>query len=137
MTWLFSSPFFSFGFGVEIQLCICASRFQDEAETNKLMYNKESHLPMVSFDEVSDKQKGGKDAIGKSSDGRELSRVFSEDYDAAEILVLDPRGHRVNTWNKIFLAACLLSLFVDPLFFYLPVAKNKNCIKVHAKRFLA
>ncbi|KAG4959518.1 hypothetical protein JHK87_036151 [Glycine soja] len=109
-------------------LCICASRFQDEAETNKLMYNKESHLPMVSFDEVSDKQKGGKDAIGKSSDGRELSRVFSEDYDAAEILVLDPRGHRVNTWNKIFLAACLLSLFVDPLFFYLPVAKKDKCI---------
>ncbi|KAG5112962.1 hypothetical protein JHK82_036231 [Glycine max] len=103
-------------------------RFQDEAETNKLMYNKESHLPMVSFDEVSDKQKGGKDAIGKSSDGRELSRVFSEDYDAAEILVLDPRGHRVNTWNKIFLAACLLSLFVDPLFFYLPVAKKDKCI---------
>ena len=108
MTWLFPSPFFSFGFGVEIQLCICASRFQDELETNKLMDNKESHLPMVSFDGVSDKQKGGKDAIGKSSDGRELSRVFTEDYDAAEISVLDPMGNRVNTWNKIFLAACLL-----------------------------
>ncbi|KAG5126168.1 hypothetical protein AAZX31_10G051300 [Glycine max] len=93
--------------------------------------NKESHLSMVSFNEVSnDKQKGGKDAIGNKSseDGRELSRVFSEDYDAAEILVLDPRGHRVNTWNKIFLAACLLSLFVDPLFFYLPVAKKDKCI---------
>ncbi|KAG4996188.1 hypothetical protein JHK84_027234 [Glycine max] len=107
-------------------------RFQDELETNKLMdNNKESHLSMVSFNEVSnDKQKGGKDAIGNKSseDGRELSRVFSEDYDAAEILVLDPRGHRVNTWNKIFLAACLLSLFVDPLFFYLPVAKKDKCI---------
>ncbi|KAL2992495.1 hypothetical protein AAZX31_10G051300 [Glycine max] len=95
--------------------------------------NKESHLSMVSFNEVSnDKQKGGKDAIGNKSseDGRELSRVFSEDYDAAEILVLDPRGHRVNTWNKIFLAACLLSLFVDPLFFYLPVAKKDKCIDI-------
>lgn len=77
---------------------------------------------------MSSKQKIGKDAISKFSDGRELSRVFSEDYDAAEILILDPRGPRVNNWNKIFLAACLISLFVDPLFFYLPVARKDKCI---------
>ncbi|XP_028775185.1 protein CNGC15a [Neltuma alba] len=59
---------------------------------------------------------------------RELSRVFSEDYDTTEKLVLDPRGPRVNRWNKIFLIACLVSLFVDPLFFYLPVAKKDKCI---------
>jgi cyclic nucleotide gated channel, plant len=44
------------------------------------------------------------------------------------ILVFDPRGLRINLWNKIFLAACLISLFVDPLFFYLPVAKKEKCI---------
>ncbi|KAK7279339.1 hypothetical protein RJT34_24388 [Clitoria ternatea] len=103
-------------------------RFHDELETNKLMEeNKESDFSMVAY-EMSEKQKPGKDAIGKSFDGRELSRVFSEDYDGAEMLILDPRGSRVNGWNKIFLAACLISLFVDPLFFYLPVARKEKCI---------
>jgi len=120
--------FFSFPFGAEIQLCICATRFQDEVETNKLMDNKEKQFSLVAHDEMSGKHKIGKDAIGKSGDGRELSRVFSEDYDSAQILILDPRGPTINTWNKIFLAACLLSLFVDPLFFYLPVAKKDKCI---------
>lgn len=69
-----------------------------------------------------------KDAIDKSLGGRELSRVFSEDYDAADVLILDPRGPGVNRWNKIFLAACFVSLFVDPLFFYLPVATKDKCI---------
>ncbi|XP_027365862.1 protein CNGC15a-like isoform X4 [Abrus precatorius] len=101
--------------------------FRDELDTNKLMENKESHLSMLAY-EMSGKQKFEKDAIGRSLDGRELSRVFSEDYDAAQMLILDPRGTRVNKWNKIFLAACLISLFVDPLFFYLPVAKKDKCI---------
>lgn len=82
---------------------------------------------MVAY-EMSSSQKHGKDAIEKSSNGRELSRVFSEDYDAKEMLILDPRGCRVKRWNKIFLAACLVSLFVDPLFFYIPVAKKNKCI---------
>jgi len=121
---------FSFHFGAEIQLCVCVcvTRFQDELETNKLMENKEKHLSLVAYEEMSEKHKVEKDAIGKSGDGRELSRVFSEDYDSTQILILDPRGPTINTWNKIFLAACLLSLFVDPLFFYLPVAKKEKCI---------
>lgn len=79
--------------------------------------------------EMSNQHKHVRDAKTKpSSNGKDLSRVFSEDYDAEEILILDPRGPRVNLWNKIFLAACLISLFVDPLFFYLPVAKKEKCI---------
>ncbi|XLS86917.1 hypothetical protein HN51_037083 [Arachis hypogaea] len=52
-----------------------------------------------------------------------LSNKFDirDDFDAEEILILDPR---VNTWNKIFLVACFISLFVDPLFFYLSMAKK-------------
>ncbi|KAL4616242.1 hypothetical protein ACB092_07G184800 [Castanea dentata] len=69
------------------------------------------------------------DAIGKYSLGRELSNVFSEDYDVVEKIILDPQGPVLNRWNKIFLLACLLSLFVDPLFFYLPVAKEEACIE--------
>ena len=46
------------------------------------------------------------DAIGKYSLGRELSNVFSEDYDVVEKIILDPQGPVSNRWNKIFLLAC-------------------------------
>ncbi|KAG6692788.1 protein CNGC15b-like [Carya illinoinensis] len=71
-----------------------------------------------------------KDATSKSFGRRELSRVFSEDYDVVEKIVLDPRGTVLNRWNKILLLACLVSLFVDPLFFYLPVANEEACIDI-------
>lgn len=61
---------------------------------------------------------------------RELSRVFSEDYEAVEKMILDPRGPLIGQWNIIFMVACLVSLFVDPLFFYLPSARKKMCIEV-------
>lgn len=103
-------------------------RFHDDLEKEKLQEGEESHMEMSAY-EMRSEYKHGKDAINKpSSNGRGLSRVFSEDYDAGEILVFDPRGPRINLWNKIFLAACLISLFVDPLFFYLPVAKKEKCI---------
>lgn len=43
---------------------------------------------------------------------------------------LDPRGPILHRWNKIFLVACLVSLFVDPLFFYLPATREKMCIDI-------
>lgn len=61
---------------------------------------------------------------------RVLSRVFSEDYERMKRKLLDPRGPTIHRWNKIFLVACLVSLFVDPLFFYLPVIKHESCIDI-------
>lgn len=34
--------------------------------------------------------------------------------------ILDPGSGAVLQWNRIFLFSCLVALFVDPLFFYLP-----------------
>ncbi|GLU11830.1 hypothetical protein SLE2022_285500 [Rubroshorea leprosula] len=58
-----------------------------------------------------------------------LSRVFSEDFEGVK-KILDPRGPIIRRWNKIFLAACLVSLFVDPLFFYLPEVRGEACIDI-------
>ncbi|XVE96701.1 hypothetical protein REPUB_Repub02eG0245500 [Reevesia pubescens] len=71
-----------------------------------------------------------KTAIGKTLNKKELSRVFSEDYEVVEKTILDPRGPDISRWNKFFLVACLISLFIDPLFFYLPQAKKAMCITV-------
>ncbi|KAK6143944.1 hypothetical protein DH2020_024292 [Rehmannia glutinosa] len=70
------------------------------------------------------------DKNGKSLKAKVLSRVFSEDYERVKKKILDPRGPTIRRWNKIFLVACLVSLFVDPLFFYLPVAKKTICIDI-------
>ncbi|XP_054802686.1 protein CNGC15a-like isoform X2 [Prosopis cineraria] len=94
-------------------------RFHDDLET-EMKESKESPVSMPTY-----KMNGKQMDVWKE---RELSRVFSEDYDSSDKLILDPRGPRVNRWNKIFLVACLVSLFVDPLFFYLPVAKKDKCI---------
>lgn len=59
-----------------------------------------------------------------------LSRVFSEDYERVKRRILDPRGQTIHKWNKIFLVACLVSLFVDPLFLYLPLVRDEVCIDI-------
>lgn len=70
------------------------------------------------------------DKSGKSLKAKVLSRVFSEDYERVKKKILDPRGPTIRRWNKIFLVACLVSLFVDPLFFYLPVVNEDLCIDI-------
>ncbi|XP_041028785.1 protein CNGC15b-like isoform X2 [Juglans microcarpa x Juglans regia] len=101
-------------------------RFHDDLETANSKPPK--NIPLLSSD--LSLKRTEKDATSKSFDGRELSRVFSEDYDVVEKIVLDPRGTVLNRWNKILLLACLVSLFVDPLFFYLPEANEEACIDI-------
>ncbi|XP_006846810.2 protein CNGC15b [Amborella trichopoda] len=66
----------------------------------------------------------------RSLKSKVLSRVFSEDYERIRRKVLDPRGPSIHKWNKIFLVGCLVSLFVDPLFFYLPSTRTEACIEI-------
>ncbi|KAL3518399.1 hypothetical protein ACH5RR_020988 [Cinchona calisaya] len=77
-------------------------------------------------------RKGEKEIVksGKSLRAKVLSRAFSEDYERVEKKIWDPRGPTIRRWNKIFLIACLVSLFVDPLLFYLPVVKENVCIEI-------
>lgn len=106
------------------------SRFQDDLETDISTASAESPMSIDSY-KANRKQMVGKDTKGMFP-AKELSRVFSEDYDASTKMIFDPRGPRVNRWNKMFLVACLISLFVDPLFFYLPEAKKQKCIAISA-----
>ncbi|XP_010920462.1 protein CNGC15b [Elaeis guineensis] len=69
----------------------------------------------------------------KSFKEKLLSRVFSEDYESlmsVERKFLDPHGRIIQGWNKTFLVACLVSLFLDPLFFYLPRTQRAVCIEI-------
>ncbi|KAJ6827769.1 cyclic nucleotide-gated ion channel 17-like [Iris pallida] len=60
------------------------------------------------------------------------SKVFPEDHEPWRKRILDPGSEIVLKWNRIFLVSCLLALFIDPLYFYLPLVGTTNniaCIK--------
>ncbi|KAF8033253.1 hypothetical protein BT93_D1998 [Corymbia citriodora subsp. variegata] len=67
---------------------------------------------------------------GKSLKAKVLCRVFSEDYERVKSNIFDPRGQTVQRWNRIFFMACLVSMFVDPLFFLVPsIDGNNMCLE--------
>lgn len=69
-----------------------------------------------------------------------VSRAFAEDYhnDPSKKRVLDPRNPFVQNWNKFFVVSCLVAVFVDPLFFYLPiVVEDDVCIRIERKLAIA
>ncbi|KAM0943360.1 putative cyclic nucleotide-binding domain, potassium channel, voltage-dependent, EAG/ELK/ERG [Dioscorea sansibarensis] len=61
------------------------------------------------------------------------SKVFQEDHEPWSKQILDPGSDLVLKWNRIFLVSCLLALFIDPLYFFLPSINEGNdtlCIKM-------
>ncbi|RRT84432.1 hypothetical protein B296_00002344, partial [Ensete ventricosum] len=60
------------------------------------------------------------------------SIVFAEDHEPWRKRILDPGSDTVLKWNRVFLISCLVALFIDPLYFYLPkVEKNDStCIRM-------
>ncbi|XP_042437223.1 protein CNGC15b-like [Zingiber officinale] len=62
-----------------------------------------------------------------------MSRVFSEDYEfliGNDKRLFDPRSPAIQRWNKVLLAASLVSLFLDPLFVYIPKTSAMGCIDI-------
>ncbi|KAK8261885.1 hypothetical protein V6Z11_D13G219600 [Gossypium hirsutum] len=53
-------------------------------------------------------------------------KVFPEDHEPRKERILDPGSETFLQWNRIFLLWCLVALFVDPLFFYMPSVINKD-----------
>ncbi|KAF5464384.1 hypothetical protein F2P56_014462 [Juglans regia] len=54
--------------------------------------------------------------------------------------VLDPEDQFLQTWNKIFVLCCVVSVALDPLFFYTPVLKvneKKKCLSFETHETLA
>ncbi|KAI8573645.1 hypothetical protein RHMOL_Rhmol01G0293200 [Rhododendron molle] len=115
-------------------------RFQDDLELEELpMVNGEGAIKVkykidgTEISKPSSSTRAKKESVGtggRSLKSKVLSRVFSEDYERVKEKILDPRGQTIHRWNKIFLVACLVSLFVDPLFFYLPEVRGNVCIEI-------
>ncbi|KAL8193234.1 hypothetical protein R6Q57_026815 [Mikania cordata] len=108
------------------------SRFEDDSVMSKLPSMNKDNLFKVKYN-LDGKQipEHRTEENQHSLRSKVLSRVFSEDYERVKKKILDPRGLSIRKWNNIFLIACLVSLFVDPLFFYLPSVRTNNvCINI-------
>ncbi|XP_041019409.1 probable cyclic nucleotide-gated ion channel 14 [Juglans microcarpa x Juglans regia] len=53
-------------------------------------------------------------------------KVFPENHKLWQKRILDPGSDIILQWNRVFLFFCLVALFVDPLFFYVPVVVVNN-----------
>ncbi|XP_071711748.1 protein CNGC15b-like [Rutidosis leptorrhynchoides] len=109
-------------------------RFQDDVEPPKYQSINGDNLFKVKYKldgkQIPESRKRPEKHPRSSLKSKVLSRVFSEDYERVKKKILDPRGLTIRKWNKVFLVACLVSLFVDPLFFYLPSIKKNVCIDI-------
>lgn len=68
--------------------------------------------------------------LGKTKIGG--SKVFPEDHEPWRKRILDPGSAIVLKWNRVFIVSCLVALFLDPLYFYLPsVVENtgSSCVR--------
>ncbi|KAI4335470.1 hypothetical protein L6164_014114 [Bauhinia variegata] len=54
------------------------------------------------------------------------SKVFPEDHEPWRKRILDPGSEIVLKWNRVFIVSCLVALFVDPLYFYLPSVRGNS-----------
>ncbi|PIA58884.1 hypothetical protein AQUCO_00400026v1 [Aquilegia coerulea] len=60
------------------------------------------------------------------------SKVYPEDHQPSKKRILDPGSELVLKWNRVFLFSCLVALFIDPLYFYLPSvggSGTSSCLK--------
>ncbi|KAF8397704.1 hypothetical protein HHK36_016626 [Tetracentron sinense] len=111
-------------------------RFQDDLEVAKFKASGRENVMKSTYkingSQISDSSSQNvlEEKTGRSLKAKVLSRVFSEDYGRVKKKILDPRGSVMSRWNKIFLVASLISLFVDPLFFYLPRVRVEACTDV-------
>lgn len=82
----------------------------------------EKQLPLYkNFGHLGGKSEGGS---GDKTPKLGRSKVFSGGQETEKKTILDPGSELVLEWNRIFLFSCLVALFVDPLFFYLPSVLN-------------
>ncbi|EYU29181.1 hypothetical protein ABFS82_05G123300 [Erythranthe guttata] len=105
-------------------------RFHSEEKRNVELYleKNEAPLPMYKNPIPFQKSEGGgevnRDKNQHPRFGR--SKVFPEGQRPEKSRILDPGSDLVLKWNRIFLFSCLMALFVDPLFFYLPSVLNQE-----------
>ncbi|XP_077223052.1 cyclic nucleotide-gated ion channel 17-like [Tasmannia lanceolata] len=66
--------------------------------------------------------------LGRTGGGPKISgsKVFPEDHEPWRKRILDPGSEIVLQWNRVFFLSCLVALFIDPLYFYMPSVRGDS-----------
>ncbi|CAL9156836.1 unnamed protein product [Musa hybrid cultivar] len=95
---------------------------------------RKSNNPSKSFRKGMKKGSEGLISLGRSLRSGVSRAVFSEELKATEKKIFDPQDVLLLRMNRLFVASCILSIAVDPLFFYLPVIdQDSNCVGIDRK----
>lgn len=90
--------------------------------------------PSKSFREGVKMGSEGLKTFGKSLRSGVTRAVFPEDLKVSNKKIFDPQDKSLLLWNRLFVISCIVSVSVDPLFFYLPVVNNiSNCLGIDTK----
>ncbi|KAE8710926.1 putative cyclic nucleotide-gated ion channel 8 [Hibiscus syriacus] len=65
----------------------------------------------------------------------EVTRVvFPEDLRVSDKMIFDPQDKSILLWNRFFVVSCILSVSIDPLFFYLPNFNGRaHCLGIDVR----
>lgn len=117
---------------------VLISRFRPELESQGSL-GSESDVPLRSSFSIDssavrrglEKSSRGLVRLGQSLRLKNSPRGFGEDVGVPKKgRWLDPASTSLQNWNKFFVFTCLVAIFVDPFFYYLPVVDPKNCIRI-------
>ncbi|WCJ30112.1 cyclic nucleotide gated channel 5 [Euphorbia peplus] len=117
------------------------SRFSSPSDTGGKKYGfgiegfnctaPETNTPSRSFKKGIRKGSEGLKSIGRSLRFGVSRAVFPEDLKVSENKVFDPQDKFLLLCNRFFFMSCILAVFVDPFFFYLPLFdESDNCLGI-------
>ncbi|XAR51141.1 hypothetical protein NMG60_11005689 [Bertholletia excelsa] len=93
-----------------------------------------ANTPSKSFKRGMKKGSEGLKSIGRSLGFGGSRAVFPEDLKVSEKKIFDPQDKFLQLWNKLFVVSCIVAVFVDPLFFYLPIfSQSPQCLNIDRK----
>ena len=76
----------------------------------------------------------GLKSIGRSLRFGVSRAVFPEDLKVSDKKIFDPQDRFLVLWNRFFVVSCIVAIFVDPLFFFLPVINGaSSCLGIDRK----
>ncbi|XP_073010438.1 cyclic nucleotide-gated ion channel 17-like [Typha latifolia] len=110
-----------------------SKRVDDELELKKnrtvRFYDERQNLAIPAYQVP---KAGGNTASRLGVVSPRKPKLFTEEHEPWRKGILDPGSDLVLKWNRAFLVSCLISLFIDPMYFYLPSIEYGDavsCIK--------
>jgi cyclic nucleotide gated channel len=72
-------------------------------------------------------------SLGQSLTSGAPKTAFAEDLKSYKRTIFDPQDKILFRMNWVFFSSCLFAVAVDPLFFFLPIINDSNCIGIDKK----